>query len=83
MGTLICKCVTHSHIHSLQWMPVNTVTNGPKKIGRINGVAVLLGHAQIAGLASCNDNTPYITFTVLFSLINKINNWNVVIASSN
>ena len=25
-----------------------TVTNGPKKIGRINGVAVLLGQAQIS-----------------------------------
>ena len=25
----------------IQWNPVNTVTNGPKKFGRINGVAVL------------------------------------------
>ena len=23
-------------VNSLQWNPVNTVTNGPKKIGRIN-----------------------------------------------
>ena len=25
----------------IEWNPVNTVTNGPKKFGRINGVAVL------------------------------------------
>ena len=31
----------------VQWNLVNTVTNGPKKIGRINEVAVLPGQAQI------------------------------------
>ena len=25
----------------IQWNPINTVTNGPQKFGRINGVAVL------------------------------------------
>ena len=28
-------------IKSIQWNPVNKVTNGPKKFGHINGVAVL------------------------------------------
>ena len=31
----------------VQWNPVNTVTSGSKKFGRINGVAVLSGQAQI------------------------------------
>ena len=30
----------------VQWNPVNMVTNGSKKFGRINGVAVLSGQAQ-------------------------------------
>ena len=40
------KCLIYSGtcrsfaVH-IQWNPVNTVTNGPKKIGHINGVAVL------------------------------------------
>ena len=40
------KCLIYSGtcrsfaVH-MQWNPVNTVTNGPKKIGHINGVAVL------------------------------------------
>ena len=25
----------------IQWNPINAVTNGPKKIGHINGVAIL------------------------------------------
>ena len=29
------------HLFILQWNPLNTVANGAKKIGRINGVAVL------------------------------------------
>ena len=29
------------HLFILQWNPVNTVANGAKKNGRINGVAVL------------------------------------------
>ena len=32
----------------LQWYPVNTVTNGPKRFGQINGVAVLSGQVQIS-----------------------------------
>ena len=32
----------------LQWYPVNKVTNGPKKFGRFNGVAVLRGQGQIS-----------------------------------
>ena len=32
----------------LQWNPVNTVTNGPKKFGQINGVAILSVQAQIS-----------------------------------
>ena len=31
----------------LQWNPVNTATNGPPKIGHINGVAVLTMKIQI------------------------------------
>ena len=32
----------------VQWNPVNTITNGSKKFGRINGVAVLSRQAQIS-----------------------------------
>ena len=32
----------------LQWNPVNAVINGPKKLGRFNGVAVLPGQDQIS-----------------------------------
>ena len=32
---------------TLQWNPVNTATNGPPKIGRINGVAVLTRKGHI------------------------------------
>ena len=39
----------------LQWNPVNTVTNGPKKFGQINGVAILSGRAQISWLEGRND----------------------------
>ena len=39
----------------LQWDPVNTVTNGPKRLGQINGVAVLSGQVQISWLEGHND----------------------------
>ena len=32
--------VSHLYIFYIQWTPVNTVNNGPKKSGSINGVAV-------------------------------------------
>ena len=31
----------------IQWSPINTATNGPPKIGRINGVAVLTTKGQL------------------------------------
>ena len=39
----------------IQWNPVDTVTNGPKKIGCINRVAILLGQDQISRLEGRND----------------------------
>ena len=33
---------------TVQWNSVNTVTNGSKKFGRINGVVILSGQAQIS-----------------------------------
>ena len=59
----------------IQWKPVNTVTNGSKKIGRINGVAVLSAQAQIPWLENRNDlSTPYIAFAFLERLFALINN---------
>ena len=39
--SLIYSSTCRSFAVHIQWNPVNTVTNGPKKIGHINGVAVL------------------------------------------
>ena len=39
--SLIYSSTYRSFAVHIQWNPVNTVTNGPKKIGHINGVAVL------------------------------------------
>ena len=39
--SLIYSGICRSFAVHIQWNPVNTVTNGPKKIGHINGVAVL------------------------------------------
>jgi len=36
-SVFVCECFPKE----LQWKPVNTVTNGPKTFGRVNGVAVL------------------------------------------
>ena len=38
-----------------QWNSVNTVTNGSKNIGRINGVVILSGQDQISWLEGSND----------------------------
>ena len=39
--SLIYSSTCRSFAVHIQWNPVNTVTNGPKKFGHINGVAVL------------------------------------------
>ena len=53
----------------LQWDPVNTVTYGPKKFGRVNRVAILLGLAQISYLEGGNDRyaVRHIHLTVLIN----------------
>ena len=53
----------------VQWNLVNTVTNGPKKIGRITGA----GSNLLRDWRAVMTNTPYIAFTALFSLINNRN----------
>ena len=46
---------------------INTVTNGSKTFGNINGVAVLSGQAKLKlhDLRVVMTNTPYIAFTFL------------------
>ena len=60
----------------VQWNPVNMVTNGPV----VTGWPYYQGRLKFNDLSSVMTNTPYITFTVLFSLIN---NRNVDITYSN
>ena len=47
---------------NLQWTPLNLVTNGSKKIGRMNGVARLPGQDQILGRKGGHEK--YITFAL-------------------
>ena len=55
-----------------------------KKLGDINGVAILLGQAQISWLEGpIMTNTPYIAFAFLEQLLSLINTQNVDIACSN
>ena len=60
----------------VQWNPVNMVTNRPV----VTGWPYYQGRLKFNDLSSVMTNTPYITFTVLFSLIN---NRNVDITYSN
>ena len=57
----------------LIWSPMDK----KKRIGLINGLAVLSRYAQNSWLEGCHDkctrNTPYIAFIVLFSLLNNRN----------
>ena len=64
----------------IQWNPVNTVTNGPKKKAVLTGWPYYRGRLKFHDIRAVMTNTPYIAFTVLFSLIN---NWNVDIAYGN
>ena len=52
----------------VQWNPVNTVTDGSKKFGRINGVAVLSGQSAILIYTTHRIHTSW---TTVFSLINN------------
>ena len=64
----------------IQWNPVNTVTNRPKDLAVSSGWSYYRGRLKFHDLMAVVTNTPYIAFTVLFSLIN---NRNVDIAYSN
>ena len=67
--------------------PVDIVTNGSKKFVCINGVAVLLGQAQISWLEGhVTTNTLYSALAFLeqlFSLINKRNVDAYIVYSNN
>ena len=41
------KVLENNSKNQIQWNPVNRATNGPPKIGRINGVAILTRKSQI------------------------------------
>ena len=60
----------------VQWNPVNMVTNRPV----VTGWPYYQGRLKFNDLRSIMTKTPYITFIVLFSLIN---NRNVDITYSN
>ena len=52
----------------IQWNPVNMVTNGPKKFG-----PYYQDWLKFHDLRAVMTNTPYIAFTILFSLRNNRN----------
>ena len=63
----------------VQWNPVNTVTNGSKKFGRvktINGWQYYQGRLKFHDLRAVMTNTPYIKFTLLEQLFCRIINQN-------
>ena len=59
------------------------VSNGSKKFGSINGVAVLSGRLKFHDLRVVMTNTLYIAFAFLEQLFSLINNQNVDIVYSN
>ena len=63
----------------VQWNPVNTVTNGSKKFGRvktINGCQYYQGRLKFHDLRAVMTNTPYIKFALLEQLFCRIINQN-------
>ena len=55
------------------WNPVDTVTNGPKKLAILTGWPYYQGRLKFHDLRAVMTNTLYIAFTVLFSFINNQN----------
>ena len=57
----------------LQWDPVNTVTNGPKRLARLMGWPYYQGRLKFHDLRAVMTNKPYIAFSIVLSLKNNLN----------
>ena len=66
----------------VQWNPVNTVTNGWKKLAVLTGWPYYRGRLKFLDLMAVMTNlTPYSAFAFLEQLFSRLlNNWNVDIA---
>ena len=67
----------------VQWNPINTVTNGLKKLAVLTGWPYYQGWLKFHDLRTVITNTPYIAFAFLEQLFSLINNRNLDIAYSN
>ena len=70
------------HNMHVQWNPVNTVTNGSKKLAVLTGWPYFQGCLKFHDLRAVMTNTPYSAFAFFEQLFSLINNWNVDIAYS-